>query len=264
VTAKSLHDVFGLKGKVALITGASSGLGAEIAEGLAIAGADVAVVARRLEKLEQVAAHIRASGVRALAVQADLTADADLERAVGEVERGLGPIDILVNNAGIAEMNPAEKHTREQWDRSLAINLTAVFRLCQRVGGAMIQRGQGGRIVNLSSIVGQVGSSIYPTVSYNVTKHGVDGLTRQLAIEWAPHRITVNAVAPAWFPTEMTTDPRFGDVHPKYKARMIERTPMGRLGAPGEIMAAVMFLASPGASYVTGTILPVDGGWLAW
>jgi gluconate 5-dehydrogenase len=264
LAAKTLQDVFGLKGKVALVTGASSGLGVEIAEGLAIAGADVAVVARRKEKLDSVAARLREFGVRALAVQADLTVEEHLERAVVEVEQGLGPVDILVNNAGVAEISRAEKHTRAQWDQSLAVNLTAAFRLSQRVGASMIRRGQGGRIVNLSSVMGQLGSSIYPTLSYNVSKHGVDGLTREMAVEWAPHNITVNAIAPAWFVTEMTTDPKFGDVHPKYKARMIERTPMGRLGAPGEIMAAVMFLASPAASYVTGAILPVDGGWLAW
>ena len=264
MASKSLQDVFGLKGKVALVTGASGGLGVELAEGLAIAGADVAVVARRKDKLDQVAEQLRGFGVRALAVQADLTQDADLERAVDQVERDLGPVDILVNNAGVAEVGRAEKHALTQWDHVLAVNLTAVFRLSQRVGSAMIQRGQGGRIINLSSIMGQVGSSIYPTVSYNVSKHGVDGLTRQLALEWAPHNITVNAIAPAWFPSEMNTDPRYGDVHPKHKARMIERTPMGRLGTPGELMAAVMYLASPAASYVTGTVLPVDGGWLAW
>ena len=261
---KSLHDLFGLKGKVALVTGASSGLGVELAEGLAIAGADVALVARRKEKLDDVAEKIRALGVRAHAVQADVTVDADIERAVGEIEKALGPVDILVNNAGIAEVGRAEKHTRTQWDRSVAVNLTAVFRLSQRVGSTMIERGQGGRIINLSSVMGQVGSAIYPTVSYNATKHAVDGLTRQMALEWAPHRITVNAIAPGWFPSEMNIDPRFGDINPKYKARMIERTPMGRLGEPGELLATVIYLASPAASYVTGTILPVDGGWLAW
>jgi NAD(P)-dependent dehydrogenase (short-subunit alcohol dehydrogenase family) len=260
---KTLQDVFGLKGKVALVTGASSGLGVELAQALAIAGADVALVARRKERLEHVAEEVRAYGVRALAVQADLTRDEDVERAVSEVEQGLGSVDILVNNAGIAEVARAEKHSRELWDRTVAINMTAPFRLAQRVGRTMIVRGQGGRIINLSSIMGEAGSSIYPTIAYNATKHAVNGLTRHLAVEWAPHRITVNAIAPAWFPTEMNTDPRYGDVHPKYKAMMIERTPLGRLGQPGELMGAVIYLASPASSYVTGTILAVDGGWLA-
>ncbi len=262
---RTLQDLYGLKGKIALVTGASSGLGVEFARGLAIAGADVALVARRKERVDAHAVELRALGVRALAVQADLTDDAQLERAVQEVEQGLGPVDILVNNAGIAPLGPAENQTREQWDSVLAVNLTAVFRLSQRVGRSMIQRGQGGRIVNISSITGsQAGNPIFATVGYVASKAGVDGLTRHLAIEWAKHNITVNAIAPAWFPTEMNRDPRFGDVHPKYKARMIERTPMGRLGRPGELMGAVVFLASPAASYVTGVTVPVDGGWLAW
>ena len=261
---KTLHDVFGLKGKVALVTGASSGLGVELAEGLALAGADVALMARRKDKLEQVAERIRTYGVRALPVQADVSVDADLERAVSEVERGLGPVDILVNNAGIVPVGRAENHTAQQWNDTLAVNLTAVFRLCQRVGRGMIERGRGGRIINISSIMGQVGEPIYPTISYNVSKHGVDGLTQQLAIEWAPHKILVNAIAPAWFPTEATVDPRFGDIHPKYKERMIERTPLRRLGEPGELMGAVIYLAAPASSYVTGSVLVVDGGWLAW
>jgi NAD(P)-dependent dehydrogenase (short-subunit alcohol dehydrogenase family) len=264
LTTKTLQDVFGLKGKVALVTGASGGLGLELAEGLAIAGADVAVVARRKAKLDQVAEQLRTFGVRALAVKADLTQGEDLERAVAEVENGLGPVDILVNNAGVAEVGRAEKHRLSQWDHVLAVNLRAVFQVTQRVGRTMIERGQGGRIINISSILGQVGSSVMPTISYNVSKHGVDGLTRQLALEWARHKITVNAIAPAWFPTEMNTDPSYGDINPKYKERMIERTPMGRLGLPGELMGAVIYLASPAASYVTGTVLAVDGGWLAW
>jgi NAD(P)-dependent dehydrogenase (short-subunit alcohol dehydrogenase family) len=261
---KSLQDLFGLKGKVALVTGASGGLGVELAQALAIAGADVAVAARRKERIDAVADDLKNHGVRSLAVQADLSKDGDIEHAVAAVEQGLGAVDILVNNAGVAPVRRAEKQSREQWDEVIAVNLTAVFRLSQRVGRAMIERGQGGRIINMSSVMGQVGSSIYPTVGYNVSKHGVDGITRHLAVEWAPHKITVNAIAPAWFPSEMNTDPRFGDVNPKYKARMIERTPMGRLGGPGELMGAVIYLASPAASYVTGTVLVVDGGWLAW
>jgi len=264
MTMRTLQDVFGLKGKIALVTGASSGLGVELAQGLAIAGADVAVVARRKDRLDRVADDLRGYGVRSLAVQADLTIDADVERAVAEVEQGLGPVDILVNNAGIAPFGRAEKQTREQWDSVLAVNLTAGFRLSQAIARSMIERGQGGRIINISSILGQVGSAVMPTVGYAVTKHGVDGLTRHLALEWAPHKITVNAIAPAWFLTEMTTDPRYGDVNPKYKQRMIERTPLGRLGEPGELMGAVIYLAAPSSSYVTGAVLAVDGGWLAW
>jgi gluconate 5-dehydrogenase len=260
----TLQDLYGLKGKVALVTGASSGLGVEFAKGLAIAGADVALVARRKERLEAQAAELRALGVRCVPVQADVTDDAQLERAVAEVEQALGPVDILVNNAGIADYGRAEKLTPAQWDSVVAVNLTAVLRLSQRVGAAMIERGKGGRIVNLASVTGEVGNAIFPTVAYTATKHGVVGITKQLAVEWAKHNITVNAIAPGWFPTGMNIDPRVGDIHPKYKERMLERTPMGRLGQPGELMGVVVFLASPAASYVTGVTLAVDGGWLSW
>jgi gluconate 5-dehydrogenase len=260
----TLQDLYGLKGKVALVTGASSGLGVEFAKGMAIAGADVALVARRMDRLEEQAKAIRALGVRCLPVQADLADDAQVERAVAEVERGLGPVDILVNNAGIADYGRAEKLSRETWDNVVAVNLTAVFRLSQRVALSMIERGKGGRIVNLASVVGEVANAIFPTVAYAATKHGVVGMTKQMAMEWAKHGITVNSIAPGWFPTEMNIDPRLGDIAPKHKERMIERTPMGRLGQPGELMGALVFLASPAASYVTGVTLPVDGGWLIW
>ncbi len=260
----SLQELFGLKGKIALVTGASSGLGVEFATALASAGADVALLARRLDRLEQVAEELRGLGVRALPLAVDLVDEAALESALAAVVEGLGPVDILVNNAGIADYGPAEKQPRETWERTLAINLTAPFLLAQRVAAAMIERGAGGRIVNIASVVGQAANPIFPTVAYAASKGGVAGMTRQLAIEWAPHRITVNAIAPAWFATEMNIDPRHGDIKPKFKQKMEALTPMGRVGRPGELMGALIFLASPAADYVTGIVLPVDGGWLAW
>ena len=260
----SLQELFGLKGKTALVTGASGGLGVEFARALAVAGADVAVLSRRLERLEQVVAELEGLGVRALPVAVDITDDAELERALEEVEQGLGAVDILVNNAGAAPFGKAERQTREQWDSALAVNLTAPFILSQLVANRMIKRGGGGRIINISSVMGDVASSIFPTVGYNASKGAVNNMTRQLAVEWAKHNITVNAIAPAWFPTEMNKDPAIGDIPPKYKTRMEDFTPMGRLGAEGELMGAVIYLASPAASYVTGEVLHVDGGWLAW
>jgi gluconate 5-dehydrogenase len=259
-----LEQLFGLRGKVALITGASSGLGVEFATGLAMAGADVAVLARRLERLQVVARELEALGSRALPIQADVRHGEQIEAAVEQIQTTLGPIDILVNNAGVAPVSRAERHTLEKWEDALAVNLTAVFLCCQKVARHMIERGQGGRIINISSVLGEGANAVHKTVGYAATKGAVTNMTRQLAVEWAPYGITVNALAPSWFPTEMITDPRLGRIHDEQQARMELFTPMGRLGRNGELLGAIIFLASASASYVTGEILHVDGGWRAW
>ena len=264
MSAEHLDQLFGLHGKVALVTGASSGLGVEFAQGLAMAGADVAVVARRLERLQAVAKQLEAFGVRAHAIQADLRDEAQIDAALQQAQETLGPIDILVNNAGIAPVGRAERHALDRWQQALDINLTAVFLCCQKVGQQMIERGQGGRIINISSVLGEGANAVHKTIGYAATKGAVTNMTRQLAVEWAPYGITVNAIAPSWFPTDMITDPRLGRVHDEQRARMELFTPMGRLGRPGELLGAIIFLASPAASYVTGAILHVDGGWRAW
>lgn len=264
MSAEHLQGLFGLQGKVALVTGASSGLGVEFAQGLAMAGANVALVARRVERLQDVARHLETFGVRALPVAADLRDTAQITTALQQVQDGLGPVDVLVNNAGVAPVGRAERHDLDKWQQALEVNLTAVFVCCQQVGAQMIARGKGGRIINISSVLGEGANAVHKTVGYAATKGAVTNMTRQLAVEWAPHGITVNAIAPSWFPTEMITDPRLGRVHDEQQARMQLFTPMGRLGQPGELLGAVVFLASPAASYVTGAILHVDGGWRAW
>jgi gluconate 5-dehydrogenase len=264
MSVEHLNQLFGLQGKVALVTGASSGLGIEFAQGLAMAGAAVAIVARRHERLQDVARQLEGFGVRALAVQADLREEAQIETALHQIQDTLGPIDILVNNAGVAPVGRAERHAFDKWQQALEVNLTAVFLCCQKVGQQMIERGQGGRIINISSVLGEGANAVHKTIGYAATKGAVTNMTRQLAVEWAPYRITVNALAPSWFPTEMITDPRLGRVHDEQRERMELFTPMGRLGKEGELLGAIIFLASPSASYVTGTILHVDGGWRAW
>ena len=258
---ETLEQLFSLRGKTALVTGASSGLGVEFARALAGAGADVALVARRRERLEELAAELVGLGVRAAAIDADLTLDADVIRAATEAERALAPIDVLVNNAGIAPLGRAERWSAEKWGSVLQLNLTAAFRLCQEVGRRMIERGEGGRIINVTSILADGANPLYHSVGYAATKAALANLTRQLATEWAKHRITVNAIAPAWIVTEMTA---LGFAQPEYRQKAESLTPLGRLGKPHEVRSALLFLAAPASSYVTGSTVYVDGGWTAW
>ncbi|HLH78385.1 MAG TPA: glucose 1-dehydrogenase [Candidatus Binataceae bacterium] len=256
-----LAALFSLGGHLALVTGASSGLGVECAHALAMAGADLVVVARRGERLETLARELREShGVRVLPIAADLTRGADLDRLMVEAAE-LGEIDILVNNAGIAPTGRAERLRREVWDETLAVNLTAPMMLAQRVAAGLIERRKPGRIINIASVLGAVGTGIYRLSAYTASKGALVNLTRQLAIEWAPHGINVNAIAPGWIPTEATAG---GLARPGNREKMEALTPLGRLGRPDEIRGAVIFLASPAASYVTGALLAVDGGYLAW
>ena len=258
----ALNELFSLKGHIGLVTGASSGLGVECAHALALAGADVAIAARRGDRLERFAAELTKSyGIKALGVQTDITSDAGLDRLMDIVQARLGLVDILVNNAGISPTGRAEALPREIWDAALATNLTAPMMLAQRVARRLIEAHKPGRIINMASIYGLVASSIYRLSAYTATKAGMANLTRQLAIEWAPYGILVNAIAPGWIPTEATEG---GMAKPQNRERMEKATPLGRLGHPQEIRGAVIYLASHASSYVTGTILSIDGGYVAW
>jgi len=257
----SLDSLFSLRGHVGLVTGASSGLGLECAWALAIGGADVVLVARRAERLEKLAGDLRKLGVRALPIAADVSVDADLDRVVATAAAELGEVDILVNNAGISPTGRAEKMTREAWDSTLAVNLTAPMMLSQRIGRRLIEARKPGRIINMGSIQSIIASGVYRMVAYAAAKAGLANVTRQLAVEWAGYGINVNAIAPGWIPTEAT---ELGLTKAGNRERMELFTPMGRLGKPEEIRGAVIFLASPAASYVTGAIICVDGGYTAW
>ncbi|SRR5579875_10633 len=259
---ESLSSLFSLKGHVALVTGASSGLGVEFARALALAGADVALVARRADRLERLAAELKERyKVNAAAIPADVTVEAEVDRAVAEANAQLGIIDILVNNAGVAPTGRAENIKREVWDSTFAINVTAPLMLSQRVARALIEHKRPGRIINITSVYGYVGTGIYRMACYVASKAALANLTRQLAIEWCRYGITVNAIAPGWVPTEMNIE---GLEKGDNRARIESFIPMGRLGRPEELRAAVIYLASDAASYVTGTVIHVDGGYLAW
>jgi NAD(P)-dependent dehydrogenase (short-subunit alcohol dehydrogenase family) len=258
----SLDSLFSLRGHVGMVTGASSGLGLECAHALAIGGASVALVARREERLKAVAAELtRKHGVKTLALAADITDDAALDRIVAQAAAGLGEVDILVNNAGIAPTGRAEKLSRADWDGALALNVTAPMMLSQKVARRLIERKIPGRIINITSILAYVGSAVYRLSAYTASKAALANLTRQLAIEWAPYGILVNAIAPGWIPTEATEE---GIAKAGNRERMETLTPLARLGKPEEIRGAVIFLASPASSYVTGSVVSVDGGYQSW
>ncbi len=248
---------FQVTGKVALVTGAARGIGRACAIALARAGADVALGFRDRDAGGDVADAVRALGRRALPLQMDVTRRAEIASAVAEARRTFGRIDILVNNAGIGPPNPAESVSEEDFDATLAVNLKGTFFVSQEVGRLMIGAG-GGRIVNLSS---QAGFAALPTESvYCMTKAAIAHLTKCLAVEWAPHGINVNAVAPTFIRTPGTVKWLADEA---FRRDLLARIPLGRVGEPPDVAAAVVFLASPASSMITGATLLIDGGWTA-
>jgi 2-deoxy-D-gluconate 3-dehydrogenase len=245
-------NLFDLTGKVALVTGARTGLGRAMAEALADAGADIVGLGSR--PMPDTAASIEGRGRGFVEIVRDLEEDQDFRAVVAEI----GRIDILVNNAGIIHRAALLDFTREDWDRVMNVNLKSVFFLSQAVAAAMIDRKIAGRIVNVASILSFQGGIRVP--AYTASKHGIAGITKLLANELAPHGITVNAIAPGYAATDNTEALRADPVRSR---QILDRIPMGRWAEPHEMATAVLFLASPASSYVTGAIVPVDGGWLA-
>jgi NAD(P)-dependent dehydrogenase (short-subunit alcohol dehydrogenase family) len=248
-------DQFKVHDRVAIVTGASSGLGARFAHVLDAAGAKVVLAARRTERLERLAGELR----DALPVSCDVTNDAHVDALVDAAMKQYGQIDILVNAAGDAEAHPAEEEPLEAFRRIVAINLTAAFAVSQRVGRRMLERGRGS-IINIASVLGLAGGGIRSLPSYAASKGGLVNLTRELALEWAGRGVRVNAIAPAYFPSEMTQQ-----IFASEKALALIRrmTPMQRPGQSHELDGALLFFASDASSYVTGQVLAVDGGLLA-
>jgi NAD(P)-dependent dehydrogenase (short-subunit alcohol dehydrogenase family) len=245
---------FSLSGKVALVTGASSGLGAAFAVGLAAAGADVVICARRVDRLEQTAQQVRAAGRRCLAIEADVTSVEDCDRVVREAVETFGAVDVLINNAGIATAYPATREEPDEFRRVIDVNLMGTYWMAQACGRVMPS---GASIINIGSVLGQTSVGL-PQAAYSASKAAIIGLTRDLALQWTGRKgIRVNALAPGYFPTEMLDEYDAG-----YLERTLERIPVHRLGDPQELVAAAVFLASDAASYITGVVLPVDGGLL--
>ncbi len=255
-------ELFSLEGRTAVVTGASTGLGVEFASVLAAAGADVGLLARREDLLEKLASDLRKEhGTKVAAFPTDLSERERSRATFAAIVEELGEIDILVNNAGIAPTGRAETQWPAAWDGTLELNLTASFHCCLLAAESMRRKGKGGRIINVASIFGHLGSSLFRVSAYAASKGGVENLTRQLAVEWAVDGITVNAIAPAWFPSEMTE----GSLQREgIEQRMAAANPMGRIGRGGELETACLFLASPASSYVTGSVIAVDGGYSAW
>jgi 3-oxoacyl-[acyl-carrier protein] reductase len=251
MTAAKLFD---LTGRVALITGASSGLGTRFAEVLAENGAQVALVARRRERLQALAARIAAAGGRAVAIEADVADRAAMRRAFDGAEKAFGTVDILVNNAGVAHTDRAVELSEEKWRRIIGTNLDAVFFCAQEAARRLLAAGKGGAIVNISSVLGLGVSK--GTVAYAVSKAGVIQLTKTLALELAFKGIRVNAIAPGWIVTEMNRD-YLASEHGRAITRDI---PVGRFGEPHDLDGALLLLVSDAGRFVTGATLVVDGG----
>lgn len=253
---ENIIELFRLDGKVAVVTGAASGLGRAFAEGLAEAGADVVVTSRSRDRLNGVVETIENLGRRCLPVVCDVAESDQMRDLFRSVEDEFGAIDILVNNAGTTHRDSPEDFPEEEWLRVIEVNLTSVFIACQEAGRRMIARGSG-KIINVASMLSFTGGLYVP--AYAASKGGVALLTKSLSNEWARHNVQVNAIAPGYFKTELTRAIWENEVR---NVEILSRVPAGRWGNPAELKGAVVFLASPASDYVSGSIFVVDGGWL--
>ena len=254
----SIKKLFDLSGKTALITGGSRGLGLQMAEALGEMGAKVAITARKAAELEEASAHLSSLGIESLTVVNDLQQTDTVKPMVENVLKAFGQIDILVNNAGAAWGSPAEDHPLDAWHKVINLNLTAPFLVSQTVGKLSMIPRKYGKIINIASIAGLVGTDpgFMPTIAYNSSKGGVVNFTRSLGAEWATHNITVNAIAPGVFPSKMSKG-----MIDRAEQYIMDQTPMKRLGGDEDLKGVTVLLASDASAYMTGQIIAVDGGY---
>ena len=255
-TARPAADLFTLTGRVALVTGASSGLGARFARILDDAGATVVATARRLDKLEALAA----SGERIRARVCDVGDGDQIKALIESIVVEHGPLDVVVNNAGTADTNNALRQDDEEFAQVLGINLVAPYLISKHAARAMVAAERRGSIINIASILGLRGSNVATQTGYSASKGGIEAMTRSLAAQWARRGIRVNALAPGWFATEMTAQMFASEQATEWVS---QRTPLGRRGHEGELDGPLLLLASDAGSYITGQTLIVDGGWCA-
>jgi 2-deoxy-D-gluconate 3-dehydrogenase len=250
-------EKFSLKGRTAVVLGASRGLGQGMAKALAEAGADLALVARTISPMEEFAEEVKALNRKCLILPNDISKPSEIQVVVNRVIQAFGKIDILVNSQGTQVRKPAFEMTEPDWDSLMSVNLKSVFFSCQAVGRQMAKHGKG-KIINVASLTSVIG---LPNVSiYGASKGGVAQLTKALAVEWAPYRINVNAVLPGYYKTALTADLFKNEERAKW---VLGRIPLGRTGLPEDLAGTVVFLSSEASDYITGQIIPVDGGWLS-
>ena len=255
-----ITELFDLSNKVALVTGGSRGLGLEIATGLAEAGAQIAITARREPWLHEAGEALRKGGISPLVLQCDVSSAGQVDAVVSTTLKRFGRIDILVNNAGVSWGAPPDQMPLEKWRSVMDVNALGTFLVSQAVGREML-RAHSGKIINVASVAGLVGSPtpVLDAVGYSASKGAVISFTRDLAVKWAPHGINVNAIAPGYFRTRMSEG-----LLARSQAQIEASIPLGRVGAPGELKGAAVFLASRASDYITGQVLVVDGGYTAW
>jgi gluconate 5-dehydrogenase len=254
---RTVQELFSLAGKTAVVTGGSRGLGLQMAEALGEQGARVLVASRKQAELDEACAHLAARGIEASSIAADLGDEAAVAAFAGEALARLGRVDILINNAGATWGAPAEDYPLEAWDKVMNLNVRSIFLLCQAFGRGMIERRQG-RIVNIASIAGLAGNppGTMQTIAYNTSKAALINFTRTLAGEWGRHGITVNAIAPGFFPSKMTK----GILAAIGADALAQQAPLGRLGDDEDLKGAVVLFASDAGKHITGQVLAVDGG----